>query len=342
MEEFLLQSYDYDLPSELIAAYPANPKESARLLVYERSSGKITHSDFAHLFDFIPKDSLLVFNDTKVLKARLFGHKQSGGKIEVFIHRQRGANSFLVQIKGRVKKGDEILLDDGFCASVLEVLDQGFRVVEFFKNRQRLDSYQVYEMLEGLGHTPLPPYIKRDSKESDESDYQSVFARHYGAVAAPTASLHFSDSMMARVRSDYQSVFLTLHVGAGTFMNVESEDIRLHQIHSEILRANKQTIKEIMQARKILCIGTTAMRSVEFLARRDEESAYSGECDIFLHLGNRPVKTDYLLTNFHLPKSSLLMLVSSMVGLNECKRIYREAIKQQYRFYSYGDGMLIL
>ncbi len=342
MEEFLLQSYDYDLPDELIATHPVNPKESAKLLIYERSSKKIIHSNFAHFFDFIPRDSLLVFNDTKVLKARIFGHKQSGGKIEVFIHRQKDLNTFLAQIRGRVKSGDEIILNDEFSVNVLEVLNNGFRVVEFFRNGQKLDSHQVYEMLERLGHTPLPPYIKRDSQKSDERDYQSVFARHYGAVAAPTASLHFSDSMMDRVKSEFKNAFLTLHVGAGTFMNVESEDIRLHQIHSEILRIDEQTAREIMYAKKVLCIGTTAMRSVEFLARRNDFSAYSGECDIFLHLGNKPIKTDYLLTNFHLPKSSLLMLVSSMVGLNECKRIYQEAIAWKYRFYSYGDGMLIL
>lgn len=341
-EEFLLQSYDYNLPSELIANHPINPKENARLLVYNRLDQSITHTYFSHLFDYIPKTCLLVFNDTKVLKARIYGAKQSGGRIEIFLHRHYKDSQFSAQIRGRVKEGECIALEEGLSARVVRKLENGLRILEFLQEGRPLEVHEVYEMLERLGHIPLPPYIKRSDGKEDERDYQSVFAKYYGAIAAPTASLHFSDSMMERVEREYESVFLTLHVGAGTFMNVESSDIRAHQIHSEILHISAQVAHKISQANEILCIGTTAMRSVEFLARQKSYDAYSGECDIFLHLGNKPRKTSHLLTNFHLPKSTLLMLVSSMVGLDECRRIYAQAIQEKYRFYSYGDGMLIL
>ena len=342
MREFLLESYDYHLPQELIAKYPIFPKESAKLLVYDKKSQKISHTNFFHLFDFIPRDALLVFNDTKVLKARVYGNKRSGARIEIFFHKELKNGIFLVQMRGKVKQNDRILISPDYEVEVVALRDNGFREVIFYHQQSQLNSFDVYKMLKEVGHIPLPPYIKRDDDVSDEKEYQSVFARHYGAVAAPTASLHFSENMMSFIEENYQSLFLTLHVGAGTFMSVESKDIRDHQIHSEILVASKEKIKKLKEASKVCCIGTTAMRSVEFLARRDMEEDFSGECDIFLNLANLPIKTQLLLTNFHLPKSTLLMLVSAMVGLDECHRIYQEAIRKKYRFYSYGDGMLIL
>ena len=411
MREFSLESYDYALDPKLIAKYPANPKESAKLLVYERASGRITHSTFANLFDFIPRDYLLVFNDTKVIKARIYGRRASGGQIEILLHKRiesEGANSreygggggdgansgsngeckgegescgarFLVQIRGKVKVGEVIYLESPFSARVVEMLENGYRVVEFFEGERGL--FEVFGMLDSIGHVPLPPYIKRADEALDMQEYQSVFAKNYGAIAAPTASLHFSDAMFDFATKHYENLFLTLHVGAGTFVGVESEDIRAHQIHSEMLLASKEAICQIQKSQKLLCVGTTAMRSVEFLARlgrgengvqdsgaqndsageilckgghemggearggileKTSEGGYCGECDIFLHLGNPPIKTTALLTNFHLPKSTLIMLVASLVGLDTCMELYREAIARGYRFYSYGDGMLIL
>ena len=410
MREFSLESYDYALDPKLIAKYPATPKESAKLLVYERASGRITHSTFANLFDFIPQDYLLVFNDTKVIKARIYGRRASGGGIEILLHKRiesEGANSreygggggdgansggsgeckgegescgarFLVQIRGKVKVGEVIYLESPFSARVVEMLENGYRVVEFFEGERGL--FEVFGMLDSIGHVPLPPYIRRADEALDMKEYQSVFAKNYGAIAAPTASLHFSDAMFDFATKHYENLFLTLHVGAGTFVGVESEDIRAHQIHSEMLLASKEAICQIQKSQKLLCVGTTAMRSVEFLARlgggegaktseaknhsageilckgghemggearggileKTSEGGYCGECDIFLHLGNPPIKTTALLTNFHLPKSTLIMLVASLVGLDTCMELYREAMARGYRFYSYGDGMLIL
>lgn len=379
MREFSLESYDYALDAKLIAKYPATPKESAKLLVYERASGRITHSTFASLFDFIPRDYLLVFNDTKVIKARIYGRRASGGQIEILLHKRiesegansreygggdsEGANSggngesraegescgarFLVQMRGKVKVGEVIYLESPFSARVVEMLENGYRVVEFFEGERGL--FEVFGMLDSIGHVPLPPYIKRADEALDMQEYQSVFAKNYGAIAAPTASLHFSDAMFDFATKHYENLFLTLHVGAGTFVGVESEDIRAHQIHSEMLLASKEAICQIQKSQKLLCVGTTAMRSVEFLARlgrgegaKTSDGGYCGECDIFLHLGNPPIKTTALLTNFHLPKSTLIMLVASLVGLDTCMELYREAIARGYRFYSYGDGMLIL
>ena len=419
MREFSLESYDYALDPKLIAKYPASPKESAKLLVYERASGRITHSTFANLFDFIPRDYLLVFNDTKVIKARIYGRKASGGQIEILLHKRiesEGANSreygggggdgansggsgeckgegescgarFLVQIRGKVKVGEVIYLESPFSARVVEMLENGYRVVEFFEGERGL--FEVFGMLDSIGHVPLPPYIKRADEALDMQEYQSVFAKNYGAIAAPTASLHFSDAMFDFATKHYENLFLTLHVGAGTFVGVESKDIRAHQIHSEMLLASKEAICQIQKSQKLLCVGTTAMRSVEFLARlgggegaknsgaqndsageilravrqseggqigghemgdgarggileKNSDGGYCGECDIFLHLGNPPIKTSALLTNFHLPKSTLIMLVASLVGLDTCMELYREAIARGYRLYSYGDGMLIL
>ncbi|WP_104697002.1 MULTISPECIES: tRNA preQ1(34) S-adenosylmethionine ribosyltransferase-isomerase QueA [unclassified Helicobacter] len=338
MREFSLESYDYHLPQDLIAKYPLLPKEDAKLLVFHKDTQAITHTTFRSLFDFIPRDYLFVFNNTKVIKARVFGKKVSGAKIEILFHRNID-EGFLVQIRGRVKSGDLILLEQNYSAKVLDVLENGYRIIECFYKDQKIKSF--FEMCDLIGHVPLPPYIKREDEVRDSLEYQSVFAKYYGAIAAPTASLHFSDAMMDYVNKNYQNTFLTLHVGAGTFAGVECEDIRDHKIHSETLIIDNQTMQKIKEANKVLCVGTTAMRSVEFLARKNVKE-YEGECDIFLHLGNLPIKTSALLTNFHLPKSTLIMLVSSMVGLDTCMKIYNEAIKKSYRFYSYGDGMLII
>lgn len=338
MREFCLESYDYKLPLELIAKYPVEPKENAKLLVFNRQECSMTHTTFAHLFDFIDKDFTLVFNDTKVIKARIYGKKASGAKIEFLLHKKL-EDGFLAQTRGRIKVGDRVFFKEHFSAKILDFLEDGYKKVAFFENDKKL--FEVFAMLEKIGHIPLPPYLKRQDEALDKEAYQSVFAKNDGAIAAPTASLHFSDSMRDFALKNYKNAFLTLHIGAGTFASVESQDIRLHNMHTETLLVSKTEAQKIKSSKKILCVGTTAMRSVEFLARNGF-GAYHGDCNIFLHLGNLPIKTSALLTNFHLPKSSLIMLVSSMVGLDTCLALYQEAIKQQYRFYSYGDGMLIL
>ncbi|GAA9137954.1 tRNA preQ1(34) S-adenosylmethionine ribosyltransferase-isomerase QueA [Helicobacter pylori] len=345
MKEFDLESYDYDLPKELIANYPILPKEKAKLLVYERRSQKIMHTTFEHVLDFFPKNALVVLNDTKVIKARLFGSKHAflpSKTTEVFFHRFFKNNTALTQIKGKIKVGDKIFFDAHYYAEVLELLHNGQRLIAFYNNKTPLNQANILKLLEQYGHMPLPPYIKRADESLDTHEYQSVFAKHIGAVAAPTASLHFSQNTLEKLLKDFKHAFLTLHVGAGTFLSVETKDIREHQIHTEVLRIPKKSQEILQKSQEILCIGTTALRSVEYFKRLENPNQEAFECDIFLHLANPILHVNHLLTNFHLPKSSLLMLVSAMVGLEKTKEIYQIAIEKKYRFYSYGDGMLIL
>lgn len=347
MQDHLLQSYDYHLPQELIATHPASPRESAKLLVYDRKSDSIIHSDFFHFYDFIPPQTLFVLNNTKVIKARMFGRKlhdnELGGKVEVFYHRHLKENLFLVQMRGKVKEGSLVKLSPIFWLKVCKILDCGFREVEFYLDNHLASLPEVLSQIELLGHVPLPPYIKRNDEELDEREYQSSFAQNLGAVAAPTASLHFSD--ISYLQTHFQHCFITLHVGAGTFLGVESEDIRDHTIHTESFNITKESWQKILDAQNILCVGTTSARVVEYLHANPPnftQDSLDGECNIFLHPLNPPRKINALLTNFHLPKSTLIMLVSSLVGRKKCLELYAEAIKNQYRFYSYGDGMLIL
>lgn len=348
MQDLYLQNYDYTLPQEYIATYPASPRESAKLLVYDRKNDLITHSDFFHFYDFLPRDYLVILNDTKVIKARMYGNKLNadkslGGKVEVLYHRHLSDELFLVQIGGRVKVGTYIALTQDFCLEVVALLENGFREVRFYSHNHLASLPEVLGKLEQIGHIPLPPYIKREDEILDESEYQSVFAKTLGAVAAPTASLHFSD--ISYLKSHYSHCFVTLHVGAGTFLGVESEKITEHKIHTESFEVSKEAWEKIALAKHTLCIGTTSARVVEYLYQNPpkfEGEIYQGECNLFLHPLNPPKKLDALLTNFHLPKSTLIMLVSSLVGREKCLELYNEAIKHHYRFYSYGDGMLIL
>ncbi|MCX2717496.1 tRNA preQ1(34) S-adenosylmethionine ribosyltransferase-isomerase QueA [Helicobacter sp. MIT 21-1697] len=352
--DFALSSYDYTLPSSAIAQNPANPRESAKLLIYQRENERIIHSDFYHFCDFVPQDTLVVFNDTRVIKARIYAHKldyttqKPSDKIfEIFYHKPLPSTSvplFLVQIKGRVKCGDMLLIHTdsqnlSFSAQVQECLDNGLRVVSFMHNEHILGLTQVLDMLEKYGHTPLPPYIKRHDTPQDAYFYQSVFGKKLGSIAAPTASLHFSQESIESIKTHFQTCFLTLHVGAGTFMGVESPDIRQHSIHKESFSLSPQSAVAIEQAHKVLCIGTTSARCVEYYARY---KVLQGECDIFLYPSKAFKRVDYLLTNFHLPKSTLMMLVSAMIGREKCLEIYDIALNKGYKFYSYGDGMLIL
>ncbi|PAF45518.1 tRNA preQ1(34) S-adenosylmethionine ribosyltransferase-isomerase QueA [Helicobacter sp. 11S02629-2] len=339
-----LSSYDFRLDPSFIALNPPTNKEDSKLLVYERAKDKITHTTFKHLFDFLPKDYLIVMNDTKVIKARFFGFKNQK-KYEIFfhkeIHSEKSKQAFLVQIKGKVKEDDLINIKEGLDVKILKLLDSGFREVEFIKEGKALELASVLSLLEDIGVIPLPPYIKREASAKDLLDYQSVFARNLGSVAAPTASLHFSDSMLTYLKKHYEYLFLTLHVGAGTFQPVQVENILEHKIHTESFFIDRQNLQKLKDSTKIACIGTTALRTLEFLHGCDYKLE-QGECDIFLHPLNPPKKAKALLTNFHLPKSSLIMLVASMIGLEKTLELYELAKSKEYKFYSYGDGMLIL
>lgn len=340
-QDLFLSSYDYHLPQELIANYPIIPKENAKLLVYERKNQKIFHTTFANLKEILP-DCAIFFNDTKVIKARIYGKKSSGGKIELFLHQpflNSKKPSFIVQIKGRIKINEILHFEKNLTAEVIEILEDGMRKVCFYQNDKILNTNELYELLDKIGHIPLPPYIKRADNTDDIKDYQSIFAKNLGAVAAPTASLHFSEEMINDLNKKHEIYHLTLHVGAGTFKNVECENIQEHKMHSEFFNIPKKACEIIDSKKPILGIGTTVTRSIEYYARTHKENGF---CDLFLHPNNPPIRQNYLLTNFHLPKSTLIMLVSSFIGREQCLKLYELAIKEKYRFYSYGDAMLIL
>ncbi|TLD87852.1 tRNA preQ1(34) S-adenosylmethionine ribosyltransferase-isomerase QueA [Helicobacter sp. MIT 05-5294] len=375
MRELQLASYDYFLPKVQIATHPIFPKEAAKLLVYERAQDKITHATFKDFSKFLPPDTLLVFNNTKVLPARLYGTKviqdskaqtqTSGAKIEALFHKEISPNVYLMQFKGRLKVGHLVSFGQGIFARILksqqiesqnpDTQGVGFKEAEFFRVSQPqtkssqsfpqdslespLSRKEFFEFLEHFGHIPLPPYLKRKDTQEDKNDYQSVFAKHLGAIAAPTASLHFSEESYHDLKNRFDSTEITLHVGAGTFIGVNAENILEHKMHKEQFFLTQDSANKIQNASHITAIGTTAVRVIEEFARN---GALSGECDLFLHPQNKPLKTQAILTNFHLPKTTLLMLVASFIGLDKTKQLYEEAIAQNYRFYSYGDGMLIL
>jgi len=340
LKELRTESYDYTLPPELIATKPAEPRDSAKLLVVDRKSGKITHTVFSDIFSFLPSESAIIYNNTKVIKARLFGEKPSGGKIELLINKQVDVNRYNVLIRGKVKEDTKLIFDEELYAKVLELCNDGSRVVSFYnKNEDLLKFEDLLKYLDKIGHIPLPPYMQRNDSKEDEKSYQPVFAKYEGAVAAPTASLHFTDELFKRVQKDYTTSPITLHVGAGTFKPVEAEIITDHPMHSEFYDIPSQTQKIIDSKTPITAIGTTVTRTIEYYARSGKPF---GECDLFLHPKNRPIRVNHLLTNFHLPKSTLIMLVASFLGIELTLDVYNLAIKERYRFYSYGDAMLII
>ena len=337
--DLLVKNYDYKLPEELIAKYPITPRDEAKLLVYDRKKDKIIHTVFKNILDFTGEGHF-VFNNTKVIKARIFGKKDTGGKIELLLNRPFG-EKYLVYIRGKVKVGTKLYFDKGLSAEVVELLPDGSRVVSFKWKMENgkwkiLDFLELVKILEEIGHVPLPPYIKREDEKIDEVEYQTVFAKKEGAVAAPTASLHFTKELLDKIKHKH---YLTLHVGAGTFKPVEVENIKEHIMHSEFYEIPENTAKILDSDTKIVAVGTTVTRTVEYYARTKK---LKGECDLFLNPLNPPIRVNHILTNFHLPKSTLIMLVASFIGRQKTLEIYKEAIEKKYRFYSYGDAMLII
>lgn len=339
-KELLTSSYNFILPPKLIATHPASPRDAAKLLVYNRKTDEIIHTYFYDFEKFIPKDCALIFNDTKVIKARIFGKKASGGKIELLINKPLDANNINVYIRGKVKVDTKIYFDEDLVALVKELRDDGSRVVNFYKKTSLLRFEDLLPIIDKIGHIPLPPYIQREDNEEDSSEYQSVFAKEEGAVAAPTASLHFTGEQHKRICDNHAHAYVTLHVGSGTFKPVEAQIITDHPMHSEYYEISNKA-KELLDSNiSILSIGTTSTRTIEFYEKHGK--IQRGEANLFLHPNNKPLRVNHLLTNFHLPKSTLLMLVASFVGVDKTQELYAEAIKNEYRFYSYGDAMLIV
>ena len=340
-----LTDYDYDLPEALIAQKPCSQRDASRLMVVDRQKRKIHHTQFSQIGEFLPTRSLLVINETKVIPARLIGRKlPTGGKIELLLTRQKGENTWEVLVKPgrRVTHGTRITFGEGvLTGKVLAKSSLGLYTVRFKYNGD------FEEILAQVGRVPLPPYIKREPSRTDKEEYQCVYAKEAGAIAAPTAGLHFTLALLDRLKRDgIHRVTLTLHVGLGTFQPVKVEDIEMHKMHSEYFELSQASASQINTAkgegRKIVAVGTTSVRTLETVASDCSVDSYQGYTDIFIYPGYQFKVVDALVTNFHLPKSTLLMLVSAFAGREFIFEAYQEAIAQKYRFYSYGDAMLIL
>ncbi len=334
--------FDYHLPEELIAQHPTRDRADSRLLVLERATGRITHSTFRDLPAFLSADDLLVLNDTRVFPARLFGRTESSrAELEVLLLNEVSGDEWEVLLKParKARAGMRLWFADGFEAEVLPWESGMTRRLRFHA------SGDFWEWIEKLGHTPLPPYIRRGRTESaeDRERYQTVFARVRGSVAAPTAGLHFTPEVLARFRH----TAITLHVGYGTFMPVKVDDPRLHQMHSEHYELSEDAASALRAQQaaggRIVAVGTTTTRVLEHVARtRGRLEADSGQTDLFIYPGFDFRVIGALITNFHLPQSTLLMLVCAFAGTEPIRSAYEEAIRERYRFYSYGDAMLIL
>ena len=340
-----LSDFDYDLPPDRIAQTPLQRRDASRLMVIDRQTGEFHHTQFSQIGEFLPDKSLLVLNDTKVIPARLIGNKsETGGKIELLLVDEKEHDTWEVLTKPRrsLSIGTQLVFGNGVLeAEVLEKPENGNCIVRF--------SYEgaFFEILAGIGLVPLPPYIRRLPNEEDKVRYQSVYAATEGAIAAPTAGLHFTPELLEELRSNgIETVMLTLHVGIGTFQPVKVENVKTHKMHAEYIHLAETEANQIQQAReadsKIVAIGTTVVRALETVGVTDTVTPYNGYSELFIYPGYQFKIVDVLLTNFHLPKSTLLMLVSAFADSVLIQKAYQEALEYNYRFYSYGDAMLIL
>ena len=337
----LLEEFDFDLPQDLIAQAPLQKRDASRLLVLNKNTKSFSDKKFTEFVDLLNINDLLIFNDTRVIKARLFGKKITGGKVEIMIERILNDHHALAHLKTSRKISDGTIFEINKDVSV-KVLrrENDLFYIEFISN------VPIYDILEKYGHIPLPSYIERNADKSDENRYQTIYAKESGAVAAPTAGLHFTDEIFKALNDKkIKYTFLTLHVGAGTFQPVRDNDIEHHQMHSESFNVPDKTMKMIHEAKskngRIIAIGTTVLRALE--SKFSEETIQSGfnETSIFIKPGYKFKIVDALLTNFHLPKSTLFILVSAFSGTDTMKKLYQHAIKNKYRFYSYGDASFI-
>jgi S-adenosylmethionine:tRNA ribosyltransferase-isomerase len=334
-------TFHYDLPRELIAQRPLPRRSDSRLLQLSLAGGELVDRQFHDLPELLNAGDLLVFNDTRVIPARLFGHKETGGRVEVMLERLLGESECLAQLRVSkpLRAGGVILLEDGSRLVVEGREDEFFRL--------RLEGGALSEKLQDLGHMPLPPYITRQDTPEDAERYQTVYARKPGAVAAPTAGLHFDPGLLEILAArGVDRANVTLHVGAGTFQPVRSEDIEDHRMHAEYLEVPQATCAAVERTRvrggRVVAVGTTAVRALETAAQDGALQPFAGDSRIFIYPGCRFRVIDGLLTNFHLPESTLLMLVCALAGIEPTLAAYRHAVTERYRFFSYGDAMLLL
>ena len=332
--------FQFDLPDELIARQPAQQRQGSRLLYLNSASNDLQHQQFPDLIDHIQPGDLMVFNNTKVIPARLFGEKETGGKIEVLVERILDSHRVQAHIRASKspKAGNQLRFDEGYSAEMLSRAGDLF-VLKF--------SHPVLTVLDNIGHMPLPPYIDRTDTEDDKSRYQTVYAEELGAVAAPTAGLHFDQQLLESIQSKgAQIAFVTLHVGAGTFQPVRADNILDHEMHSEWLQVSEEVCQQVLETKatggRVIAVGTTSVRCLETAARSGQIAPFEGDTNIFIYPGYEFKVVDGLITNFHLSESTLLMLVSAFSGYQPIMQAYREAVAERYRFFSYGDAMFLL
>jgi S-adenosylmethionine:tRNA ribosyltransferase-isomerase len=336
----LKQDFYFDLPPDLIAQYPLANRSDSRLLTYDSKIGEYGHHQFRDIADFLAPGDLLVMNDSKVIPARLYGYKTTGGKVEMLVERITSETTFLSHIKASkaLKPGAIIQLTEMDKIEILSRQDDLFLCQT---------AIPTLELLERIGHIPLPPYIVREDEGLDKDRYQTVYAKEKGSVAAPTAGLHFDDGVFTSLKArGVEVAYVTLHVGAGTFRPVRCDNIRDHKMHSESFSLSATLCEAVKAAKsrgnRVIAVGTTALRSLESAALSGELTPCHRDTDIFIYPGFSFKVCDGLITNFHLPESTLLMLVSAFIGYEQAMALYQEAIRHRYRFFSYGDASLLL
>ncbi|MEJ2141417.1 MAG: tRNA preQ1(34) S-adenosylmethionine ribosyltransferase-isomerase QueA [Gammaproteobacteria bacterium] len=345
MKQTLLQTSDFhfDLPDELIAQFPTDQRDASRLLLMDGNSGQYQDSFFSQFIDELQTGDLLVMNNTRVIPARLFGKKETGGKLEVLIERLIDTQNVLAHVRASKspKPGTTLLFDNDYRAEVID------REGDLFKLYFEVDDIKA--VLNDIGHMPLPPYIQREDNDTDQSRYQTVYAQHVGAVAAPTAGLHFTEQLIEKIKQKgIEIAYVTLHVGAGTFQPVRVDNITEHEMHAEWIKVDQLVCDKVnntkARRRRVIAIGTTSVRSLESAASHSQGNAlepYEGDTDIFITPGYEFKVVDALLTNFHLPESTLLMLVCAFAGYENIMKAYQHAVEEKYRFFSYGDAMFL-
>lgn len=341
-----VKDFYFDLPEELIASYPLPDRDASRLMVLDRLNGTVGESQFKDLASYLRAGDLLVMNDTRVLPARLYGHRETGGRVEILLVRPVAGTavtwSCLLRASKKFRPGQIIQLSGGMNAEIKDRLDSELWLVEF----SGAEPFDIWNEREG--HMPLPPYLQRPDGIEDRERYQTVYSRNVGAVAAPTAGLHFTQELLECITGrGVEIAFVTLHTGLGTFQPVRVEEVENHRIHTEWYSIPEETVQAVYSARerggRIIAVGTTTTRTLEYAAGADGQiTAGQGEADIFIYPGYRFKVVDTLITNFHLPESTLLMLVSAFAGSDYIRKAYAEAIRRKFRFYSYGDAMMIM
>lgn len=335
-----LQDFDYDLPPELIASRPLDQRSASRLLCLNRETGEIMHRQFADVVSLIHPNDLLIFNNSKVIPARLLGQKATGGRVEALVERILDDHRVLAQV--RASKSPRAQTRLLFQGVEFEMINRQGELFELYCH----DPRPVLEVIEQIGQIPIPPYFQRAPEELDRERYQTVYAKLKGSVAAPTAGLHFDEKILEALRSKKIAMgFVTLHVGAGTFSPVRVANIVEHRMHSEYVMVSEELCTQIrktkQQGGRVIAVGTTTVRSLETASQEGEIKPFSGDTTIFIYPGYTFKCVDALITNFHLPRSTLLMLVAAFSGYENVMQAYREAVAEEYRFFSYGDAMWV-